>query len=84
MILPSLLEAGCLATVAFTFDPWIATPTLTRRLRHHQHGRARDLTGSYQSGLAVSALNVLAATRAVFALRSMALPVKLKPRHVHP
>jgi ACS family tartrate transporter-like MFS transporter len=35
-------------------------------------GWARDLTGSYQSGLAVLALTMLAATGVVFTLRSMA------------
>jgi ACS family tartrate transporter-like MFS transporter len=35
-------------------------------------GWARDLTGSYQNGLAVLALTMLAATGVVFTLRSMA------------
>jgi MFS transporter, ACS family, tartrate transporter len=112
MILPSLLEAVCLATVAFTFNPWIAVPVLALMYFAHNAiqgpllalpttflkgkgaaaglatinmvgilggvlgppfmGWARDLTGSYQSGLAVLAFTMLAAAGVVFALRSMA------------
>jgi ACS family tartrate transporter-like MFS transporter len=113
MILPSLLEAICLAIVAFTFNPWIAVPVLAIMYFAHNAiqgpllalpttflkgkgaaaglatinmvgilggvigpplmGWARDLTGSYQSGLAVLALTMLAAAGVVFTLRSMAL-----------
>ena len=113
MILPSLLEAICLITVAFTVNPWIAVPFLALMFFAHNAiqgpllalpttflkgkgaaaglatinmvgilggvlgppfmGWARDLTGSYQSGLAVLAITMLAAAGVVFTLRSMAL-----------
>ena len=113
IIAPSILEAICLATVAFTLNPWIAVPVLAIMYFAHNAiqgpllalpttflkgkgaaaglatinmvgilggvlgpplmGWARDLTGSYQSGLAVLALTMLAAAGVVLALRSMAL-----------
>ena len=112
MIVPSLLEAICLATVAFTVNPWIAIPALACMFFAHNAiqgpllalpstflkgkgaaaglatinmvgilggvlgppfmGWARDFTGSYQSGRAVLALTMLAASGVVLTLRTIA------------
>jgi MFS transporter, ACS family, tartrate transporter len=127
MIVPSVLEAGCLVLVALTTNPWIAVPGLMVMFFAHNAiqgpllalpstflkgkgaaaglatinmvgilggvigpplmGWARDLTGSYQSGLGVLALTMLAATVVVFVLRGMnrrKLQSKGINVHVHP
>jgi ACS family tartrate transporter-like MFS transporter len=111
MIVPSLLEAACLMTIAFTVNPWIAIPVLAIMYCAHNAiqgpllalpttflkakgaaaglatinmvgilggvigpplmGWARDLTGSYQSGLAVLSVTMVAAAGVVALLRSL-------------
>ena len=125
MLVPSVLEAACLLTVAFTINPWIAVPALAVMYFAHNAiqgpllalpttflkgkgaaaglatinmvgilggvigppliGWARDLTGSYQSGLAVLALTMLAASAVVALLRRLSLRRRLEINvHVHP
>jgi MFS transporter, ACS family, tartrate transporter len=111
IVVPAILEVGCLVTVALAANPWIAVPGLMVMFFAHNAiqgpllalpstflkgsgaaaglatinmvgilggvigpplmGWARDLTGSYQSGLGVLALTMLAATAVVFVLRAM-------------
>ena len=111
MIVPSLLEAVCLMTIAFTVNPWIAIPVLAVMYFAHNAiqgpllalpttflkgkgaaaglatinmvgilggvigpplmGWARDLTGSYQSGLAVLSVTMVAASGVVAVLRTL-------------
>jgi MFS transporter, ACS family, tartrate transporter len=127
IIVPSVLEVGCLVVVALTANPWIAVPGLMVMFFAHNAiqgpllalpstflkgkgaaaglatinmvgilggvigpplmGWARDLTGSYQSGLGVLALTMLAASAVVFGLRGMnrrKLQMNGINVHVHP
>ena len=124
MLVPSLLEAVCLLTVAFTLNPWVAVPALAVMYFAHNAiqgpllalpttflkgkgaaaglatinmvgilggvigpplmGWARDLTGSYQSGLAVLALTMLLAAAVVATLRTLSRRRRLEfAAHVH-
>jgi ACS family tartrate transporter-like MFS transporter len=124
MIVPSVLEAICLMTVAVTVKPWIAVPVLAVMYFAHNAiqgpllalpttflkgkgaaaglatinmvgilggvigpplmGWARDITGSYQSGLAVLGLTMLAAAAVVALLRRLSRRRTLEiADHVH-
>jgi ACS family tartrate transporter-like MFS transporter len=124
MIVPSVLEAICLMTVALSANPWVAVPMLATMYFAHNAiqgpllalpttflqgkgaaaglatinmvgilggvlgpplmGWARDLTGSYQSGLAVLGFTMLAAAGVVALLRTLSRRRTLEiAGHVH-